>query len=94
MQTGNATVPPSSYFTPPFAINNGNNQLPISTKTMPVTASHYDGTLEYDVHNLYSLYMAKASYQGLANLRKLRPFVLTRCGFSDAVRGLWHADRG
>ena len=78
MQTGNATVPPSSYFTPPFAINNGNNQLPISTKTMPVTASHYDGTLEYNVHNLYNLYYTKASFEGLANLRKKRPFILTR----------------
>ena len=78
LQSGNATVPPSSYFTPPFAINNGNSQLPISTKTLPVTASHYDGTLEYNVHNMYGLYYTKASYQGLVNLRQKRPFILTR----------------
>ena len=31
-RNGNSTVPPASYFTPPFAINNGNSQLPVSTK--------------------------------------------------------------
>ena len=82
MQTGNATVPPASYFTPPFAINNGNSQLPISTKTLAVTASHFDGTLEYNVHNLYGLYMAQATYQGLVKLRQKRPFILTRCDHS------------
>ena len=72
------TVPPAGYFSPPYAINNGNSQLPLGTQTLAVTASHYDGTLEYNAHNLYGLYFAKASYEGLQKLRNKRPFILTR----------------
>ena len=43
--TRSATAPNISagIFAPPYAINNGNEQLPLNTRTMPVTASHYDG---------------------------------------------------
>ena len=33
----------AGIFAPPYAINNGNEQLPLNTRTMPVTALHYDG---------------------------------------------------
>ena len=35
----------SSYFDPPYMVNNGDNLYNISYKTVAVTASHYDGTL-------------------------------------------------
>ena len=55
-------------------------QLPLSYKTLPVTASHFDGTLEYNVHNLYSLYEVVATAHALQRLRNRRQFILTRCG--------------
>lgn len=55
-------------------------QLPLSYKTLPVTASHFDGTLEYNVHNLYSLYEVVATAAALQRLRNRRQFILTRCG--------------
>ena len=73
-----SSIPPPSYFTPPYSINNGNQQLTISTKTLPVTARHHDGSLEYNVHNLYGLYETIATYNELVNTRQKRPFILTR----------------
>ena len=42
-RSANAPNISAGIFTPPYAINNGNEQLPLNTRTMPVTASHYDG---------------------------------------------------
>lgn len=55
-------------------------QVDLSYKTLPVTASHFDGTLEYNVHNLFGLYEVVASAQALQRLRNARQFILTRCG--------------
>ena len=67
-----------NLLSPPFAISNGNERLPLSTHTMPVTARHSDGLLEYDVHNLYGLSEAVATHKALAVLTGKKPFVLTR----------------
>lgn len=73
-----SSIPPASYFTPPYAINNGNEQLAVSTKTLAITVSHHDGELEYNLHNLYGLYQIIASYNQLIEIRNRRPFILTR----------------
>jgi alpha-D-xyloside xylohydrolase len=67
-----------SYFTPPYTINNGDNAYNISYKTVAVTAYHYDGTLEYNAHNLYSIYETMATTSALQKLRNKRQFILTR----------------
>ncbi len=51
----------------------------ISIKTLPVTSAHFDGTLEYEVHNLYALYQAKATADALRAIRQKRHFIFTRC---------------
>ena len=79
LQAGNATVPSEGIFSPPYTINNGNRQYALGFQTMSPAASHFDGSLEYDVHNLYGLYFTKVAYQGLQTLRQKRPFILTRC---------------
>ena len=37
---------------PPYAISNGNALLPLGSHTIPVTAQHKHGELEYNAHNL------------------------------------------
>ena len=54
-------------------------QANISDKTLAVTAHHYDGTLEYNVHNLYAMYEAKATNEALRAIRNRRPFIFSRC---------------
>ena len=52
---------------------------PLGEKTLAVSVRHYDGTLEYDVHNLYPLFQAVATAQALQRLRGKRSFILSRC---------------
>ncbi|EIE26263.1 hypothetical protein COCSUDRAFT_64412 [Coccomyxa subellipsoidea C-169] len=65
---------------PPYSIANNNVRLPLSFRTMPVTARHYDGSLQYNTHNLYGLSQAAATARALHTLHDgaKRPFVLTR----------------
>ena len=72
----------ASYFVPPYAVNNGDNRYNISYKTVAITAMHYDGTLEYNAHNLYGMYETLATADALQKLRNKRQFILTRCGIS------------
>lgn len=54
-------------------------QMNISIKTLAVTSSHFDGTLEYEAHNLYGLYQCKATADALRAIRQKRHFIFTRC---------------
>jgi alpha-glucosidase (family GH31 glycosyl hydrolase) len=69
--------------TPPYAIANNNVRLPLSFRTMPVTARHRDGTLQYNTHNIYGLSQAAATSWALDELfeGRKRSFVLTRSTF-------------
>ena len=71
--------PPASIFSPPYAISNANQQLNISAKTLPVTARHADGTLEYDAHNLYGYMESVATARALRAIRGKRHFSFSRC---------------
>lgn len=65
-------------------------QANISDKTLPVTARHFDGTLEYNAHNLYGAYEVKATAEALRAIRNKRHFVFTR--YASALRqGCEHA---
>jgi alpha-glucosidase len=46
-------------------------------------------TTHAEVHNVYGSSMARASYEGLRDVQKRRPFVLTRSGFAGIQR--WSA---
>ena len=51
----------------------------LSKQVIPPTAHHLDGTLEYNVHNLYGHASAMATWRALTNIYpERRPFVLTR----------------
>lgn len=86
--SNSSAVPPAAIFDPPYDINNGNQQLTLSTKTLAVTVAHKDGELEYNLHNLYGLYEVIASYKKLATMRQKRPFILTRYACERATDGL------
>lgn len=68
------------------------------SKTMDARVMHRnegDPKTHGELHNLYGLRMAQASYEGLkANLEGRRPFVLTRAGYSGIQRyaAVWTGD--
>lgn len=68
------------------------------TKTMDVAVIHEnDGkrTTHRELHNLYGLFMAEATYEGLKRLNDgVRPFLLTRAGYSGIQRyaAVWTGD--
>lgn len=68
------------------------------TKTMDLDVMHnQDGKkiTHREGHNLYGLYMSKATYDGLkSNLSNCRPFVLTRAGYAGIQRfaAVWTGD--
>ena len=53
-------------------------QLPLGTKTVAMTARHFNGTLEYDAHNLYGLAQTRVTAEIMARAHGGRPFILTR----------------
>ncbi|CAL5218429.1 g109 [Coccomyxa viridis] len=85
---------PAGIYDPPYRINNENSQANISDKTLAVTARHYDGTLEYNVHNLYAHYEVMATAKALRAIRNKRHFIFTRSSFvgSGAYTAHWTGD--
>ncbi|DBB03399.1 TPA: hypothetical protein ACH3X3_010764 [Trebouxia sp. C0006] len=81
------------YRDPPYRINNANGQL-LGHNTIGTTATHADGSLEYNAHNLYGLSEAVATHSALEKITGKRPFILTRSSFlgTGAVSAHWTGD--
>ncbi|KAI1265016.1 family 31 glycosyl hydrolase [Xylariaceae sp. FL1019] len=78
---------------PPYAINNEKGEL--GDGTMSPNATHHDGSLEYDYHNLWGYQMINATYHALLDIfPEKRPFIITRSTFAGAGRqaGHWGGD--
>ncbi|PGH18398.1 hypothetical protein AJ79_00466 [Helicocarpus griseus UAMH5409] len=76
---------------PPYVINHVQGDLAVHA--VSPNATHVDGTLEYDIHNLYGHQLINATYHGLLSLfPNKRPFVLGRSTFSGS--GKWTAHWG
>lgn len=78
---------------PPYVINNIHGDL--AAHTVSPNATHHDGTMEYDVHNLFGHQILNATYHALLAISpKDRPFIIGRGTFvgSGTVAGHWGGD--
>ncbi|CDK24899.1 unnamed protein product [Kuraishia capsulata CBS 1993] len=80
---------------PPYAIYNWQGNYDIATHDVSPNATHADGTLEYDVHNLYGYTQTNATYNALLEIQpNKRPFIITRSTFAGSGQwaGHWGGD--
>ncbi|EGW32344.1 Glucoamylase 1 precursor [Spathaspora passalidarum NRRL Y-27907] len=80
---------------PPYAINNAQGDHDLATHAVSPNATHVDGTVEYDIHNLYGFTQEKAIYNALLNIAPdKRPFIIGRSTFAGAGHyvGHWGGD--
>lgn len=80
---------------PPYVINNDQGNHDLATHAVSPNATHADGTIEYDVHNLYGLLQTKATYHALTEIfPNKRPFIISRSTYSGSGKytGHWGGD--
>ncbi|KAL9116184.1 MAG: hypothetical protein Q9227_000555 [Pyrenula ochraceoflavens] len=78
---------------PPYTINNVQGDLAVHA--VSPNATHHDGTLEYDVHNLFGHQILQATYDALSSVFPgKRPFIIGRSTFSGSghYAGHWGGD--
>ncbi|KAI8629829.1 glycoside hydrolase family 31 protein [Xylariaceae sp. FL1651] len=89
----NSTPDVRNINSPPYAINN--YQSALAGKTLSPNATHNDGTVQYDFHNLWGHQLLNATYHALLNVFPTkRPFIIGRSTFagSGSVAGHWGGD--
>ena len=78
---------------PPYTLNHVQGDLAVHA--VSPNATHHDGTLEYDVHNLFGHQIMIATYNALLRIFPgKRPFIIGRSTFpgSGSVAGHWGGD--
>lgn len=96
LQCPNDSFNHTKYDVPSFKINHNGGYEGLGYRTAAMTVKHYDGTLEYDAHNLYGLAESIATNKAMTLARNKRPFVLSRSTFigSGAHTAHWTGDNG
>jgi len=69
---------------PPYSINNKGSHSPLQKATISVDAKHYNGMVEYDVHNIHSYMETMATSYVMETIRGTRSFILSRSSFAGA----------
>nr|BAE20170.1 alpha-glucosidase [Schwanniomyces occidentalis] len=80
---------------PPYAIYNMQGDSDLATHAVSPNATHADGTVEYDIHNLYGYLQENATYHALLEVfPNKRPFMISRSTFPGAGKwtGHWGGD--
>ena len=80
---------------PPYVINHVQGGADLAVHAVAPNASHHNGVVEYDVHNLYGHQLLQATYAALAAaMPGKRPFVIGRSTFpgSGKYSGHWGGD--
>jgi alpha-glucosidase len=80
---------------PPYVINHVQGNHDLAVHAVSPNATHHDGILEYDVHNLFGHEIIKATYAGLKAISPgTRPFIIGRSTFpgSGVYAGHWGGD--
>ncbi|EGC47734.1 alpha-glucosidase [Histoplasma capsulatum var. duboisii H88] len=78
---------------PPYVINHVQGDLAVHA--VSPNATHADGTMEYEIHNLYGHQLLNATYHGLLQVfPNKRPFIIGRSTFSGSGKwaGHWGGD--
>jgi len=74
-----------SFLNPPYSISNSFNRQNLGIKGLSVLATHLDGSLQYNSHNVYGLAECQATYSAVREITGgKRPFVLSRSSFTGA----------
>jgi alpha-glucosidase (family GH31 glycosyl hydrolase) len=83
-----------AWLNPPYAISNSLSRLPLGFKSMSVLATHHDGSVEYNTHNLYGLSECLTTHDAVKEVTGKRPFVLSRSSFTGtgSYAGHWTGD--
>lgn len=72
-----------SFLNPPYAISSSLNRQNLGTKGLSVLATHLDGSLQYNTHNIYGLAECQATTNAVREITGgKRPFVLSRSSFT------------
>ena len=77
---------------PPYAINHQQGNHDLAVHAVSPNATHHDGTLEYNIHNIWGYRESVATYNALIDHHPgIRPFIIARSTFpgSGAVSGHW-----
>ncbi|ODV65159.1 1,4-alpha-d-glucan glucohydrolase [Hyphopichia burtonii NRRL Y-1933] len=76
---------------PPYAINHFQGDHDLATHAVSPNATHQDGTLEYDIHNLYGYTQEVATHKVLLEINpNKRPFILSRSTFPGSGKYTTH----
>lgn len=80
---------------PPYVLNHAQGNHDLATHAVSPNATHGDGSVEYDVHNLYGYLQTNATFHAILDtIPDKRPFIISRSTFSGSgsKAGHWGGD--
>jgi hypothetical protein len=63
---------------PPYSINAAASKRPLHASTLPMSARHHGGELQYNLHNMNGLLEVRVTHLAMRRFLGKRPFILSR----------------